>query len=589
LGEDKILDAPPGLDMGGLGGRDVGSLARSFRQPKRKRSLSSRVVRGLVPFLLGIGLGGFLYYHFTSDSNWKEKTGAGLFSYPVSGIRVERSALSERTSQAGSSLFLSPDDSVRIAFGRETLRFISMERSSAAWAALTSLLAKPPTLFLDDRPVQAGQDLAAMVEPERSLSYGLVLRSPDGGIPVASFRMDVDMDAKAWLDRSRELKEPQQQRFCLEQAERADPENIAVLMALGNLLWEEKDASAAAQRFQEVLKKDPEHLEAAKALASIHWKSQPKKAIAAYETLVKIDPQNQVDHYKQIARLQERLGVSPAETYRKILSLQKNDPDAMRGVDNLYAKQVARAQQAEKKGDLPKAIQEMKQALELHRSKEGLAYLATLYNNLAYSLSQQSKFKEAIPHYEASLKIDEDAITYLNLADAYSRTNNPSSALKAVEKAYGLKPKDSNAQKNILLLWSELLISQKDFAHAIPKLEELRSRFPKDPRIVKTLATAHWNKGDLSKALEILKTLPSLMGSQPVKEQAEIQRMIGDLHRSLGDQERNVKARISRYDQALEAYKKGLGLHKGDKEIQKRKDELESERMALVKRSLKSS
>ncbi len=290
-----------------------------------------------------------------------------------------------------------------------------------------------------------------------------------------------------------------------------------------------------------------------------------------------------------MAGLQERLGVSPVETYKKILSLKKSDPDAQKGLDTLYAKQVEKAQQAEKKGDLSRAIQQMKQALELHPSKEGKTYLATLHNNLAYSLAKEGKYKEAIPHYEASLKLEENAVTHLNLADAYAKTKQIDNALKSLEKAWAMKPKDQEVVKSLLLLWAELLTQKKDVQGAIAKLKELHNRFPKDPEAAKMLAAAYWNQKDLAKALEVLKEVPKLMSSHPPKARAEIHGMLGDLYRALGDQEKNVKGRISRYDEALKEYKAALALNKGDKQIQKKKEELENERMALVKRSLKAS
>jgi len=227
--------------------------------------------------------------------------------------------------------------------------------------------------------------------------------------------------------------------------------------------------------------------------------------------------------------------------------------------------------------------------LELHPTKKGKAYLATLHNNLAYSLAKQGKYKEAIPHYEASLKLEESAVTHLNLADAYAKTKQIDNALKSLEKAWGMKPKEQEVVKNLLFLWAELLTQKKDLHGAIAKLKELHARFPKDPEAAKMLAAAYWNQKDLAKALEVLKKVPQLMSSHPPKARAEIHGMLGDLYRALGDQEKNVKGRISRYDEALKEYKAALVLNKGDTQIQKKKEELEKERMALVKRSLRAS
>jgi tetratricopeptide (TPR) repeat protein len=591
LDDDKILDAPPGLDLEALASREAIPSQRlgPARRPRRRRIW--RTARLLLPFLVGIGVGGAIYHHVSSEPSEDRVTSAfsGAFEYPVTGIRLEKSPSEGGGAKPAVALTLMPGESVRVKYGRERVRFVGVERSSSPWASFISLFSNPPILHLGDRPIDVGQEFTHLLQPEKALSETLVLKSPEAHAPAAAFRLDVEMDPRAWLARSLELQDPQDKRTCLEQAAAGDPANVEILLTLGNLLLEQKDAMGATGRFQEALKRDPHHLEASKALATLYWKAQPKRALEIYENLLKIDPGHRLDHYKQIARLQERLGLSPAESYRKILAIQRNDPDATRGLDNLYAKLVEKAQTLEKKGELHKAILEMKQALEVHPSKEGQAYLAALYNNFAFSLAQKGKLEEAIPNYEASLKLDENPVTYLNLADAYEKAKQLSGALKAVEKAHSLKPKDPGVQKNLLLLWAELLMAKKEYAQAVSKLEELHNRLPKDLHVLKTLGMAYWRQGNLSKAITALKGLPPLMASQPPKEQAEIHRLIGDLYRSLGDHEKDVRARITQYDQALKSYKQGLALNKGDKEIQKRFDELAEERKGLRIRSLKSS
>jgi tetratricopeptide (TPR) repeat protein len=591
LGHDKILDAPQGLDPDDLGERRPRAGERS-RKPFRPAGRRGRkILRWSLPFLLGLGVGWAIYANAPSREQQPAapRPRSSLFAYPVAGLGVERASRGDAGEGDRTVLLIPPGESLKIRYGHQSLRFIAVERQSSLWASLMAALVAPPALYLGDRPLEPGQELTALLEPERALSYGLTLRPSPGRPPVASFRLELEMDGGAWLARARALKDPQSQKACLEQALENEPENIDVFLALGNLLWEQKDATGAAQQYQEVLKRRPDHVEAAQALATIYWKSQPKKALEVYEGLVKSDPARRVDHLKQVARLQERLGISSAETYRKILSIHKNDPDAVKGLDNLYSKELGRAQELEKRGDLHKAIQEMKQAMELHPTKEGRAYLATLYNNLAFSLAQKGKHNEAIPHYEASLKLDENAVTCLNLADAYVKTNQIPNALKTLEKAQSLKTKDPDVAKNLLLLWAELLMAKKDFAQAASKLDELSRRFPKDTQVAKLLGMALWQKGDLHKALEVIKRLPAQMASQPAKERAEVYRTLGDLYRSLGDQEKDVKARIARYDEALKAYKEGLSLSKGDKELQKRRDDLEKERTALRIRALRSS
>jgi tetratricopeptide (TPR) repeat protein len=283
------------------------------------------------------------------------------------------------------------------------------------------------------------------------------------------------------------------------------------------------------------------------------------------------------------------MGLSPTETYRKILSLDKDDPDAAQGMGAIHAKYVNQAQELEKKGELVKAIQEMKSALSIQSSSEAKSYIAALYNNLAYSLAKGGRYEGAIENYQASLKYEQNVTTHLNLGHAYVDNKEPAKALKAVEKAASLKPKEKEVLKNTYLFWADLLMAEKENTEAIKKLEDIHVLLPKDPQIVKTLGVAYWKDGDLSNALETMKALPPLLESVPEQDRVEAYGMLGDLHRHLGEKEEDLKERISHYERALKAYQQALSLKSGNKEIQKRWDEVAQERKALKIQVLKSS
>jgi tetratricopeptide (TPR) repeat protein len=591
LDEDKILDAPPDISGDLLLDRGVGlRTGDSSRSRRTGGGGKAKILWTVIGFLLGVGVAGFLVWELNpqkTSSTPQVRTSRPILSYPVAGLKVERRALSEGQKTATTSSILTPGETVRVKYGKEHLRFLSLEREKGPWASLVAMFVDPPRVFLGEKVLKPGDDLTELMLPEKGLHYEIALRKEAGDAPLATFHVELEMTAEAWVARAKSLEDPGSQRKCLEQALSLDPGSVEVLLALGKLLWEQQDPIGAAEKFEEALKRSPNNKEAALALATLYYKSKPKRALEMYSLLAQIDPERKLEYWKKVAQLQERLGVSPVETYRKILSVNKNDSDAKEGLAQLYAKGVEEAQKAEKKGDLAKAIETMKHALELNPTKEGRAYLATLHNNLAYSLAKAGKFKEAIPHYEASLKLDESPVTLLNLADAYAKDRQDLKALKALERAWALKPKEQEVVRNILLLWAELLTAKKDFKAAISKLEELKGRFPNDPEIVKTLAIAYWHDKNLNKALELLKTVPAMMKSNSAKEKAEVHRLLGDLYRALGDQERDIKKRISRYDEALKEYKAGLALFK-DKELEKRKEQLEAERLNLVKRSLRS-
>jgi tetratricopeptide (TPR) repeat protein len=593
MGDDKILDPLTGPDLQGLRSRERRTSTTPRRSAPIRKPKRRKIGRFILLFLFGLGAGWFLHGYFSAELPERPEERptilSSTFVYPLTGIRLQRASIEEGKSQPSTSFSLSPGETVKLKYTHETLRYVSPERRSSVWAAFLAFFLPPPTLYLGDQALEPGQELSGILKPEKSLTYVLALKSSEDADPLASFNLELEMDAQAWFSRAHAFEDPKEQRACFEKALEIQPDDIPIWMALNKLLMEQKDVQGAVKGYQRVLEIDANNLEANKALATIYWKQEPQKALEIYKKLLELEPDQQVDHYKRIAQLQERLGLSSAETYRKILSLSKDDPDATAGIENLYAKHVAKAQEFEKNGDLAKAIQEMNNALDIQPTSEAKSYLAALYNNLAYVLAKDGKLKEAISNYQASLKYDENATTYLNLADAHLKNKEPDMALKAVEKAASLATNDKELLKAAYLLWAELLTASKQDKEAIEKLAAIQKQLPKDPQLIKTLGVAYWKAGDLSNALETMNTLPPLVESEPDKERAEVYGIIGDLHRELGERENDLNTRISQYDQALKAYGEALSLNSGNQEIQKRWDEVAEERKALKIKALESS
>jgi tetratricopeptide (TPR) repeat protein len=594
LDDDKILDPLPDLEFKSIRSRGGTTRRRSERAVRRKRSK-----RPWKPFLLilifawGLGAGWLLHTAFSPAKRDVGKESGGLsrwFSSPFTGVRLEKTFKGQAAEERPTVLVLHPGEVIRLAYGQEFLRYLSLERRTSPLAALAALFVPAPGFYIEDRLLEPGEELERFLQPEKALSYALALKSSDGAAPSAFFQLELEIDAQGWLERAQLIEDPQSRRRCLEKALQSEPTSADLLMALGKLLWEQKENEKAIQRFQQLIEAHPEHIEARKALAVLYWKQDPRKALEIYTDLVKLDPEARLDYYKQIARLQERMGVSPAETYRKILSIKKDDTDAMQGMEDLYAERIRKAQEWEKKGQMGRAIREMKLALEIRSTKEGKGYLATLYNNLGYSLAGQGEFKEAIVMYEKSLYWNKDPVTYLNLAHACSKTDQVSMALKALEKADALRPSDREVFKSILLLWGELLMAENKPGEAIEKFKELNKHFSGDAQVLKALGMAYWKKGEYAEALEVLERLSVLLASGPAKERAELHRHMGDLHRTMGDNtQEEPRTRIAHYDKALKAYEQALSLNGKDKEAQKSWEEVAKERKALRIQILQSS
>jgi tetratricopeptide (TPR) repeat protein len=583
LGDDKIVDPfwdlqeepvrPPSHREGlrdGFSGRT---------NPKKKK----KVGRFILIFLMGLAIGWGLNALISGSSD----TNGRKIGIPIRGLLFEKTT-TDGSSSGGSVVELAPQETLSVKYGRESLKYVRVIKERSIWSRLKAYFSTPPQLYLGERIISPGEDLAPYFEPEKSLKLELMLKESPQSPPLATFWIQLGMDPQAWLARADALKDPTAKRACLEKALQMAPDSVDLLMAMASLLWKQRDSKSAERYLRKAAKLDPKNVEARKTLAVMLKKERPREALKLYEELVSLDPENRIKYYHTISQIQLSLGISPEETYKRILALNPKDETALKGLESLHAGHLRQAKKWQKRGNLLKAIQEAKKALALRNSKEIRVYISALYNNLGFSLSRK-KPKEAIKYYLSSLKYERSPATYLNLADLYYRTGQKKRALKALSSALALKPRDKKVLKGIYILLGEISIDQKDYNGAIKHLRQAMAKLPKDHDVAVALSKAYWKKGDLDKAAATLKKALKLMGSRPKKEIAAVHRTLGDIYRLMGEREKDLKAKISKYDKALAAYKKALSLDDQDKEAQRLWEEVAGERKALKIKLLQSS
>lgn len=141
-------------------------------------------------------------------------------------------------------------------------------------------------------------------------------------------------------------------------------------------------------------------------------------------------------------------------------------------------------------GDLPGAEGSYRQALEL----DGKAPAAEL--GLARALARQQKVSEAAPHYRQAATLDVKYREWLlELAEFYEKQKEPAEAL-AIYKEF---PESAAVQAHV----GELMLENKQFADAIPRLEQAYAKEPSEANRV-ALAMAYLFAGQLPKALPLM-------------------------------------------------------------------------------------
>ena len=562
--------------------------SRTSRTQKNENPKKRKIGRFILIFIVGIGLG------------WLVR-GLGLqggsfisipsFSYPVQSIQVEK--ISEENGEKTvlpANLKIDDKRPIYIRYHKETIRYEGLTTDDSFWSRILKRFSSPPVLFINDSPLSPGNELTPYFHPEQSLSYSLELRPPGKDEDQAEFNIILEMDAEAWLARAAEVEDPDIKKVCLQKAVELQPDDVGILMEYAGMLVKQGDEGGAAEIYRSVLQKEPGNVAAKTFLAAYYKKDDPQNALKLYEELADEDGANRLDHLKQVAQLQKRLGLSSLKTYQTILELNSNDTEAVEAVSDQYNKLIATAKKLEERNSLTKAIAAVKRAMQIHEDNEIKEYLAKLYYDRGKYRADRESYKEAIADYRSSLKWDDNPYTYLYLADSLQKVKDYDAAVAAVKKAESFNVQDDQLKTNLRILWGNILLSQNKSSEAVEKFEEVLKLKPKDPLVLKTLGTTYWKAGKLEKALDAYKELSKLIASNPAKDRAEIQRYIGDIHRSLGEKEnKDPKKQLRQYEEALKAYEQALALSKEDKDLQKRWEDMAEKRHELKIRILKSS
>ncbi len=138
--------------------------------------------------------------------------------------------------------------------------------------------------------------------------------------------------------------------------------------------------------------------------------------------------------------------------------------------ESAYAQANGKASQ----GDIDGAIECYKEAIEKDPK------YADAYNDYATALALKGNWAESISLYKRALAVKpDDSLFHANLARAYAKSGDPSSAVKELEAAYKLNSKD----KNVLGALADMSLKQKNLARASLYLKEALQLYPSSPQL----------------------------------------------------------------------------------------------------------
>src|SRR5438477_1290400 len=220
-------------------------------------------------------------------------------------------------------------------------------------------------------------------------------------------------------------------------------------------------------------------------------KGQVDDAMAHYQQTLQMAPDYaDADYNLGNALLQKGEIVAALTHYQKAVSVIPKDPDIQVGLGNALWQ----------KGKAEEAIDHYRKALELR------PYYFAAHYNLSTVLLQKGQIEEAIQHCRAALTVRPDlASVHTNLAVALLANGEIADGIKQFEKTLQISPRSVPALNN--LAWILATYSDPAFRDGTKALElaqeanELSGR--SNPIVLRTLAAAHANEGQFSRAVEV--------------------------------------------------------------------------------------
>jgi len=277
-----------------------------------------------------------------------------------------------------------------------------------------------------------------------------------------------------------------------------------VIVALTALTWRQSAMYADIESlWRTTIARNPDCWMAHNNLGTVLLqKGDVDDAIAHYQQTLQMAPEAADADYNLGNAFLEKGEIDAALThYQRAVSVIPKDPDIQVGLGNALWQ----------KGKAQEAIDHYRKALELR------PYYFSAHYNLSAVLLRKGEIDEAILHCRAALTIRPDlAAVHTNLAVALLAKGEIAEGIKQLEKTLERSPRSVPALNN--LAWIFATYSDPAFRNGTKALElaqeanEFSGR--SNPVILRTLAAAHANAGQFSKAVEVGELALSLTDRQ---------------------------------------------------------------------------
>lgn len=323
-----------------------------------------------------------------------------------------------------------------------------------------------------------------------------------------------------------------------ERALALQPEDVPTHISLAQVYRDlGRDAEAKAL-LEEAVRIDPQSAVAYLLLGHMAGPDEPAKAIAYYETVLRLQPSASVVRYP--------LGLA----YRKQGDLERSREHLARRGDTKVAfpdpliEDLARLRQGSGakifQGNRLKMEGRYREAALLFEQALGEDSTAdiTAYLNLAASVAQLGEMRKAIEALEQVLRLDpSNSAAYYNLGVLFGMQGEEERALENYRAAVDADPGNSVAR----IALANLLWRARRCREAIPHFDALLVRNPGNLEARMNQAICHARLGEYVEARELLEVGHQAFPRQPILQDAMIRVLAASPDASVRDGERAVR------------------------------------------------
>ncbi|MBL8215264.1 MAG: tetratricopeptide repeat protein, partial [Bryobacterales bacterium] len=331
---------------------------------------------------------------------------------------------------------------------------------------------------------------AAIAAFERAMALDPKSALPRAGLAEACYNAFVRTQDRKWLERG---------RAAIAEAERLNPDSIAVRLASGKMNLIPGSAERAAQDFQRVLQLDANNAEGWRgvALAYQQMPDRQNDAVAAFLKAIDLQPgysrpvRELGDFYRSLGHYEEA-----ERHWRRVTEMLPQSADAHSNLGGLYSDM----------GKWDEAERELRRALQIDPQ-----YRVAM-NNLGALYQYVGRDHQAVAVLEQARKIGpESAVLLLNMGDSYRRLGRGREAAEAYGKARRLaeaalltNPRDV-AMRAFLAYFAMRLGDRRT---AEQELAQALSLGGQNRTVVRRAAILYEAMGQRERALGVLQSAP---------------------------------------------------------------------------------